>query len=257
MNILLISGHGAGDPGATGYIDGVQYVEADEARRVTASLRSILSKSINVDVYPTERNAFYDCTNGLLTSYANISAYDYVLEIHFNAFAASSSDGQTKGIECYVPSAEPGIVVEQLICSNVSNLGLKNRGVKHFDWSVIYNVRQFGVSAALLEVCFIDDPDDMRVYENNFNSIIEEIANGILEGFGVESIKMDSTEGTEGDDEMIVYEKLEDIPEWGRKTVDKLLDKKYLVGTDGESLNIEQHMLRTLVINDRAGLYDN
>ena len=38
MKILLISGHGAGDPGATGTYNGVKYKEADLTREVVSTL---------------------------------------------------------------------------------------------------------------------------------------------------------------------------------------------------------------------------
>ena len=56
MNLLLISGHGAGDPGVTAAINGRAYREADEARKVTAALREALEGSCGVTVYPTDRN---------------------------------------------------------------------------------------------------------------------------------------------------------------------------------------------------------
>lgn len=254
MNILLISGHGAGDAGAAANIDGVWYKEANETRRVTAALQPILAEYANVDVYPTERDAFSDSCSGLLTSIVNISSYDYALEVHFNAFKAESADWQTKGVECYVTSSESGTTVEEKICEKVAAVGLKNRGVKRYNWSVIYNIQTRGVSAALLEVCFIDDPDDMRVYNEHFNEIVSAIAAGIVEGFGLGSFKMDDAEEME-DEDMIIYEKLEDVPDWGLPTVKKLISKKYLVGEEN-ALNIEKNMLRVLVINDRAGLYD-
>lgn len=50
------------------------------------------------------------------------------------------------------------------------------------------------------------------------------------------------------------YQKLSDIPTWGLPTVEKLLKRGFMQGSDG-SLNLSYELLRTLVINDRAGLY--
>ena len=102
-----------------------------------------------------------------------------------------------------------------------------------------------GVSAALLEVCFLDDPDDMAVYTAKFRQIVEGIAEAVREGFGLRK---------EAEEEVTVYKNLADVPAWGQATVRKLLDKGYLEGT-GDGLNLEHNMLRVLVINDRAGLY--
>lgn len=48
-----------------------------------------------------------------------------------------------------------------------------------------------------------------------------------------------------------------EVPEWARPTVQKLLDKGYLVGNDKGELELTYSMLKMFVINDRAGLYGN
>ena len=53
-----------------------------------------------------------------------------------------------------------------------------------------------------------------------------------------------------------VYHYTVDIPDWGRPTIQKLLDKGLYKGTSASDLNLPENLLRTLVINDRAGLYD-
>lgn len=53
-----------------------------------------------------------------------------------------------------------------------------------------------------------------------------------------------------------VYHYTMEIPEWGRPTIQKLLDKGLYKGTSESDLNLPENLLRTLVINDRAGLYD-
>lgn len=53
-----------------------------------------------------------------------------------------------------------------------------------------------------------------------------------------------------------VYRYTTEIPEWGRPTIQKLLDKGLYKGASESDLNLPENLLRTLVINDRAGLYD-
>ena len=248
MKILLISGHGAGDPGATSKINGTSYQEAVETRRVTSALQKALQDYCDVTIYPTGRNAFTDYKNGVLKSTAGFSKYDYVLEIHFNALMVTVSDNLTKGVECFVTKAESGTTIEEKICKKISEVGLRNRGVKRYNWSVINTARNAGVSSALLEVCFIDDADDMRVYTQKFQQIIDGIATAIADGFGLKKTEK------KDDDDMVIYKTLSDVPSWGQATVKKLMAKGYLEGT-GEGLNLEHNMLRVLVINDRAGLY--
>lgn len=52
-----------------------------------------------------------------------------------------------------------------------------------------------------------------------------------------------------------VYNKIEDVPDWGKATVRKLLNKGILKGSE-KGLDLSYTLLRLLVINDRAGLYD-
>ena len=59
-----------------------------------------------------------------------------------------------------------------------------------------------------------------------------------------------------GEEEKIMYKTVEDIPSWGKATIKKLMDKKYLAGDEKGNINIDDMALRVLVINDRAGLYD-
>lgn len=51
------------------------------------------------------------------------------------------------------------------------------------------------------------------------------------------------------------YETLEQIPDWGKAAVEKLVAKGYLTGT-GQGLDLSSEMLRLLVILDRAGVFD-
>ena len=50
-----------------------------------------------------------------------------------------------------------------------------------------------------------------------------------------------------------VYNWTLEVPEWGRSTVQKLLNKGFLVGNDKGELELTYTMLKLLVINDRAG----
>ena len=52
------------------------------------------------------------------------------------------------------------------------------------------------------------------------------------------------------------YNKMEEIPEWGKETVDKLINLELLKGDENGNLDLSHDMLRVFVINDRAGLYD-
>lgn len=177
MKILLISGHGAGDPGAIGTCNGKTYKEADLTREVVTMLAEKLKGCADVSVYDQNRNAYTDYKSGTLNSRAHFENYDFVLEVHFNAFVADSGDGKNKGVEIYALS---GSNIEGNIVKNIAALGFTNRGVKSNGFAVINTARSKGARAALLEVCFIDDADDMKLYLAKK----EEIVNAIVKGLG-------------------------------------------------------------------------
>ena len=52
-----------------------------------------------------------------------------------------------------------------------------------------------------------------------------------------------------------IFNTVDEVPEWAKPTIQKLLDKGTLKGTD-TGLNLTYTLLRVLVINDRTGLYD-
>ena len=157
MKILLISGHGAGDSGAVSQFGR----EADETIYMVKEIQKTLSQYAQVDLYPTDRNAYSDAKAGKLA--VNFGNYGYVLEVHFNACVNDTKgDGKTTGTEIFVTKAEKTVGVETKIVQAIAAFGLKNRGVKRTNFTVIARAKAAGVSSALLETCFIDDKDDMQ-----------------------------------------------------------------------------------------------
>lgn len=179
LKILLIAGHGAGDPGACSPYG----IESDQTRRVLSGLKTrLICFDCKVDVYPTNRDAYQDIKSGNLA--VNFSNYDYVFEIHFNSAANVSANG----VEIFVTYAESGITVEEEVLKNLVSLGLSNRGVKREDFCVIRTAKSRGASAALVETCFISNSSDMNKYNSKFNQVCDAMANGIASGFGLKRI---------------------------------------------------------------------
>lgn len=174
MKILLIAGHGAGDCGAIG----CGYQEANLTREMVALIKPKLERYATVEVADTSVNWFSKKANLPLTG------VKYVLEIHFNACVNDAKgNGKTTGAEIYVTREENGTTVEENIVKNIATLGLKNRGVKRKNFAVINYVKKQGISSALLETCFIDDADDMKIYAEKKEQIAQAIVDGIVAGF--------------------------------------------------------------------------
>lgn len=171
MKILLISGHGAGDVGACGN----GYKEADLTREVVNILAPKLRQYAQVDIYNQSRNAYDDVCKGNVT--INFANYNYIFEVHFNA-------GGGKGTEIYVTREEKATNVEQKVMEKLSKF-FTIRGVKRKNFAVINSVKKKGVSSALLETCFIDNANDVSIYQNNKEAICNAICEGIIEGFGL------------------------------------------------------------------------
>lgn len=175
MKILLIAGHGDGDPGAVAN----GYKEADLTREIAALLKPILSQYADVTIFDTSKSAYRFLVNG---GSFDFSPFTYVMEIHLNA-ASKDKDDETTGSEIYITSIEKGDAVESAILANLAELGFKNRGVKRKNYTVIYKAKKAGPSSALLELCFIDDKDDMKLYQSRKTEVINAIANGIVNGY--------------------------------------------------------------------------
>ena len=140
MNLLLIAGHGAGDPGAVW--NGRR--EADETRRLAADIQRAIGSRCTVARYPENRNAYSDYQAGSLNQTAQFSQYDAVLELHFNAAAAGTADGKLKGVEAYVTTTETDTALASALCGALASLGFPNRGVKRKNWAVIAAARRQG-----------------------------------------------------------------------------------------------------------------
>ena len=51
------------------------------------------------------------------------------------------------------------------------------------------------------------------------------------------------------------YNSVSAVPAWAKPTVEKLTRKGWLLGDEHGKLDLTEELLRTLVINDRAGIY--
>ena len=182
MKILLIAGHG-GSPYDSGAV-GCGYTEAVETRRMATAVAPLLRNyGFEVVMYDQKNDAYKVLKNG---GSLPLSGVGYVIELHLNAAANDpTGNGKTTGVEVLVHTGETGITVEQAICRRIAALGFTSRGVKRRgDLLVMNTVHRKGISHALIETCFVDDADDMKLYKTKFYDIARAIADGVAEGFG-------------------------------------------------------------------------
>ncbi len=74
--------------------------------------------------------------------------------------------------------------------------------------------------------------------------------NGLVEAVGTLAAKVDKLSH-----EMIYAWVDDNMPEWARPTISKLVDKGYLKEDEEGKLMLNDNMLRILVILDRAGAF--
>ncbi|OFI05568.1 autolytic lysozyme [Clostridium acetireducens DSM 10703] len=101
---------------------------------------------------------------------ANNNKVDLFVSIHFNA-------GGGNGTEVFAISPVGRLIAKRVV-DNISILGFKNRGVK--DGRMLYVLKNTIAPAILIEGCFIDSKEDMKLYngESMANAIIKAITYG-------------------------------------------------------------------------------
>ena len=140
--------------------------ESTENRRVNTELMRQLRAL---------KHTVYDCTvdNGTSSSdvlskivtKCNAHTVDWDISIHFNAAANDKTgNGKTTGVEVYIYNINDTATKNKAnaICNEISALGFKNRGVKQRQ--DLYVIRKTKAKAMLIECCFVDDKDDVDLY---------------------------------------------------------------------------------------------
>lgn len=261
MKVLLIAGHGAGDPGACA----LGYQEATETRKMANAVAPLLAAyGVDVVKFDQSKNAYDVLRYG---GSLPLSGVDYVIEFHLNAGVGDTGgNGKTTGTEILVHGSEGGTSVEEKMLAKICALGFKNRGVKRRNDLLVQNtVTNAGISHALIETCFIDDKDDMQLYAAKFSSIAQAIADGVAEGFGLTDNNVGNMEGKDMTKEDVLkiiadeeakttYNSVDELP-FGADVVQVLIDKGIIKGVDDKgNLGLSYDALRIIVMLDRAGL---
>ena len=202
---------------------------------------------LTVDVYPTNKNAFEDGQGGSMAQQIYFANYDTVIEVHFNSAAGDlTGDNRTTGTEVFCPTAETDTGMESMMMQNMERLGFRNRGVKLKNWSVTARAKRAGCHACLLEVCFVDDADDMRLYTRSREKVAQAIADAVTEYHGLEK---------EGETEMR-YQTMNDLPSWAQPAVKQLVKAGKLNGKSGKKdaqgypvdMDLSDDMIRLIVM---------
>lgn len=169
-------GHNHIVPGASCYMD-----EVTEDRKITAGV---------IDLLTSQGHTAYNCTDDSgrtqgqnlanIVAKCNSHSVDLDISIHQNAAKMDPGDGKTKGVEVFVHStSSTAYAAAERVCKELSALGFKNRGVKVS--TTLFVLRKTKAPAMLIEVGFVDDKDDVNLYNKVGNdAICRAIVKGIL-----------------------------------------------------------------------------
>lgn len=189
MRINVHAGHNPDGKKACGAVGLIK--ESTENRNVKNEVISQLK---------TLGHTVYDCTVDDGTSASNVltkivekcnkNEVDLDVSIHFNAGASDGSgNGKTTGTEVLIyNSTSKSKSYAEKVVKAISELGYKNRGVKVR--SDLYVLRKTSAPAMLIECCFVDDKDDVALY--NYKTMASAIVKGIT-GQTVQSTPVNSS----------------------------------------------------------------
>lgn len=175
MKINIHAGHNPDGKIACGAVGLIK--ESTEARIIKDKVITMLK---------SQGHTVYDCTvnNGAsqndvlkkIVEKCNTNVVDLDISIHFNAGANKNKNNATTGTEVYIySSASKAKTYAQKVVSAISALGFKNRGVKNS--TSLYFLKHSKNPAMLIECCFVDDPDDVALY--NVDKMAQAIVKGI------------------------------------------------------------------------------
>lgn len=164
MKINVHAGHNPAGKVACGAVGIIN--ESTENRRVKDEVISQLREL---------GHTVYDCTvdNGTgqadvlnkIVDKCNAHEVDLDVSLHFNSGANDKAgNGKTTGTEVWIyPGDKKALAYAEKISKAISELGFKNRGVKTS--KELYVLRNTKATAVLVECCFVDDKDDVQLYD--------------------------------------------------------------------------------------------
>lgn len=163
--------------GAVGILD-----ESKEARIIVKKVIKLLK--VNgikaVDCTVNDGKGQQDVLQRICTCCNAVKDADLNISIHFNSGAGDQKgNGKTTGTEVLVTADkdDKGDIARR-ICSQMEKLGFKNKGVKVR--SKLYFLNRTKKPAVLVEVCFVDDKDDAKLYNKNKDAVAKAIVKAIL-----------------------------------------------------------------------------
>lgn len=182
------------------------------------------------------------------------SGADTSISVHFNAFGDGVTFNSADGICTFIHStpakAGDSATLAKLVQAELA-LGTKqrDRGVLTGAFAEI-NCQAMGTKGSILvELAFMTnqrEAEELMANKAFWIECAEEICKGFCAYYGIAYVAPRPAKKSG------VFNTIEEVPEYGKKTIQKLIDLKALQGT-GSGLNLSEDMLRVFVILDRLG----
>lgn len=174
--IIFDYGHGGKDSGASSG----NRLEKNDVLKLGKDVKKIV-EGYGVKVDETRVDNRYISLTGRC-NIANKKNYDYFISFHRNAF-----NTKARGVETYTHTTRKpqAVAMANEINKGMVKIGFINRGVKSANFTVLAKTK---APAVLMEVGFIDNKDDNKLYDDNYDMLVQEIAKGILTGLGIKRV---------------------------------------------------------------------
>lgn len=172
--IIFDYGHGGKDSGAV--YKGRK--EKDDTLKLGKDVKKIIERhGVQVD---ETRKGDETVTLDQRVKIANRKNYDFFISFHRNAFYSKAHGAETY---TYILKKPRAVKLATNINNAMVKVGFHNRGVKTANFKVL---RETKADAVLMEVGFIDNENDNKIFDNNYNMLVLEIAKAILKTLGIE-----------------------------------------------------------------------
>ncbi|MCL2483814.1 MAG: N-acetylmuramoyl-L-alanine amidase [Firmicutes bacterium] len=175
ITVVLDAGHGGTDSGAV-Y---ASRLEKNDNLKLTLKISELL-KACGVNVVHTRHTDVFVPLSER-SAISNRIGADLFISIHRNSSAHSSSNG----LETYVflaPSQSTLKLAENIHKQLLGTSGMIDNGIKRATFSVL---KSTSAPSILLEVGYLSNAEDNRLFDQNLDSNAQSIANAIMEHFNI------------------------------------------------------------------------
>lgn len=114
----------------------------------------------------------------------------------------------------------------------------------------LYELKNTNAVAVYVEIGFHDNKEEAAWIASHNPEIAEAICRGVCGYYGISYVREKAEMGGTA-----VYNTMDEVPGYAKSTIEKLLRKDLLVGTE-KGLELSKDMIRIFTILDRAGLFD-